>query len=148
MNTTIVAITARALFGRRRFLLLFPLPLLMIGLAVLSDRLGASPSDWAPPVILTLGLSVVLPITALIVGTGVLGARTDDGTVVHIVTKPLPRYEIIFAKLAVATGVTAAATAVPMFVTGLLADGVRFGLGLVVGCTLGALAYSAVFLAL
>jgi ABC-2 type transport system permease protein len=148
MNTTIAWITMRGLFGRRRFWLLFPLPLLMIGLAVLSEAFGASPSDWAPPVIIGLGLTVVLPITTLIVGTGVLGAEIDDGTVVHILTKPLPRREIILAKLAVSTVISAVAAAVPMFIVGVMAEGTGLGLALVVGCALGALAYSAVFLAL
>ena len=47
-----------------------------------------------------LGLAVVLPVIALIVGTGVLGSEIDDGTIVHILTKPLPRRDIILAKLA------------------------------------------------
>src|SRR5262249_10265113 len=47
-----------------------------------------------------------------------------------------------------AATVTAVATAVPMFVVGLLADSVRMGIGLAVGCVVGALGYSAVFLAL
>ena len=43
MNATIARITARGLFGRKRFLLLLPLPLLVIGLGVLADSLGARP---------------------------------------------------------------------------------------------------------
>ena len=46
-----------------------------------------------------LGLAVVLPVIALIVGTGVLGAEIDDGTIVHILTKPLPRWQIVLPKL-------------------------------------------------
>ena len=34
---TVASITLRALFGRRRFLLLLPLPLLVIGLAALGN---------------------------------------------------------------------------------------------------------------
>ena len=95
-----------------------------------------------------LGLAVVLPVVALIVGTGVLGAEIDDGTVVHILTKPLPRWQIVLPKLAVAAGVTAATVAVPLYVAGVLADSVRLGLALAVAAALGALAYSALFLAL
>ena len=53
---------------------------------------------------------MVLPVIALIVGTGVLGSEIDDGTLVHILAKPLPRREIILAKLAVAVGVTTVVT--------------------------------------
>ena len=75
MNLTIARITARGLFGRRRFLLLLPLPLLLVGLAVLPDSFGAAPRELGPVTVLVgLGFAVVLPVIALIVGTGVLGS--------------------------------------------------------------------------
>ncbi|MEU3453238.1 ABC transporter permease [Micromonospora sp. NPDC006766] len=146
--STVTWITARGLFGRRRFLLLLPLPALLLALAIVSRALGVHPSQWGPPVLVGLGLAVVLPVVALIVGTGVLGAEIDDGTVVHILTKPLPRWQIVLPKLAVATGVSAATVAVPLYVAGVLADSVRLGLALAAASALGALAYSALFLAL
>ncbi|MBQ0905945.1 ABC transporter permease [Micromonospora sp. U21] len=146
--STITWITARGLFGRRRFLLLLPLPLVLLGLAVLCRSLGVDPGEWGPPVLVGLGLAVVLPVVALIIGTGVLGAEIDDGTVVHILTKPLPRWQIVLPKLAVAAGVSAATVALPLYVAGVLADSVRLGLALAAAATLGALAYSALFLAL
>ncbi|MEU5787808.1 ABC transporter permease [Micromonospora purpureochromogenes] len=146
--STVSWITARGLFGRRRFLILLPLPLLLLGLAMLCRSLGVEPGDWGPPVLVGLGLAVVLPVVALIVGTGVLGAEIDDGTVVHILTKPLPRWQIVLPKLAVATVVSATTVAVPLFVAGVLADSVRLGLALAAASALGALAYSALFLAL
>ncbi|MEV0942273.1 ABC transporter permease subunit [Micromonospora wenchangensis] len=146
--STVSWITARGLFGRRRFLMLLPLPAVLVLLAVLCRSLGVDPGQWAPPVLVGLGLAVVLPVVALIVGTGVLGAEIDDGTVVHILTKPLPRWQIVLPKLAVAAGVSAVTVAVPLYVAGVLADSVRLGLGLVVASSLGALAYSALFLAL
>ena len=90
----------------------------------------------------------MLPVIALIVGTGVLGSEVDDGTIVHILTKPLPRRDIILAKLLVAAGVSALVSAVPLFVVGMLAGNVRFGLALAVAAAVGALAYSALFLLL
>ncbi|MFU8851629.1 ABC transporter permease [Micromonospora sp. SL1-18] len=146
--STVTWITARGLFGRRRFLLLLPLPALLLALAIVSRALGVHPAQWGPPVLVGLGLAVVLPVVALIVGTGVLGAEIDDGTVVHILTKPLPRWQIVLPKLAVATGVSAATVAVPLYVAGVLAESVRLGLALAAASALGALAYSALFLAL
>lgn len=146
--STISWMTARGLFGRRRFLLLFPLPVLLVGLAVLSRSVGIDAAEWGQPVLIGLGLGVVLPVTALIVGTGVLGAEIDDGTIVHILTKPLPRWQIVAPKLAVATGITALTAAVPLYVAGVLADSVRLGLALAVASAVGALAYTAFFLAL
>ncbi|MEV4628954.1 ABC transporter permease subunit [Micromonospora sp. NPDC049523] len=146
--STISWITTRGLFGRRRFLLLVPLPLLLVTLAALPRAAGADVRQWAPVVLVGLGLAVVLPVISLIVGTGVLGAEIDDGTIVHILTKPLPRWQIILPKLAVSAGVSAVTVAVPLYVVGVLADSVRLGLALVVASAIGALAYSAVFLAL
>ncbi|SCG34140.1 ABC transporter permease subunit [Micromonospora halophytica] len=146
--STVTWITARGLFGRRRFLMLLPLPAVLVALAVLCWSLGVAPADWGPPVLVGLGLAVVLPVLALVVGTGVLGAEIDDGTVVHVLTKPLPRWQIVLPKLAVATGVSAATVAVPIFVAGMLADSVRLGGALAAASALGALAYSALFLAM
>ncbi|MEH1129184.1 ABC transporter permease subunit [Micromonospora sp. CPCC 206061] len=148
VTQTITWITARGLFGRRRFLLLLPLPLLVIGLAVLSRAFGVAPEHWGEPVLVGLGLAVVLPVIALIAGTGVLGSEIDDGTIVHVLTKPLPRWQIVLPKLAVATAATAVSVAVPMYVAGVLADSVGLGLALAAAGTLGALAYSALFMAL
>jgi len=146
--STVAYITARGLLGRRRVLLLLPLPILLIGLALICRAYNVDASQWGQPVVVGLGLAVMLPVIALIVGTAVLGSEVDDGTIVHILTKPLPRRDIILAKLLVASGVTAVTTAVPLFITGVLADSVRFGLALVVGAAVGALAYTALFLLL
>jgi ABC-2 type transport system permease protein len=146
--STVAYITTRGLFGRRRALLLLPLPVLLVGLALICRGYDVNPADWGTPVIVGLGLAVVLPVSALIVGTGVLGSEVDDGTIVHILTKPLPRWNIILAKLGIAIGVTAVTAAVPLFIAGMLADSVRLGLALVVGAVVGAAAYSAFFLLL
>jgi ABC-2 type transport system permease protein len=144
-NPTIARITARALFGRRRFLLLLPLPLLLVGLAVLSAGVGGKPENWFEPVVHALGLTVVLPVLALVVGTGVLGSEVDDGTLAHILAKPLPRREIVLSKLVVAVGVTTLVTGVPLALCGLIAGSSRLAGGLAVGAFVGSLAYSALF---
>jgi len=146
--STVAYITARGLFGRRRLLLLLPLPALLVTLALICRGYGVDPRQWGTPVIVGLGLAVVLPVIALIVGTGVLGSEVDDGTIVHILTKPLPRRAIVLAKLLVAVGVSTVATAVPLYVAGVLADSPRFGLALAVGAAVGSCAYSALFLLL
>ncbi|MGX6602710.1 ABC transporter permease [Micromonosporaceae bacterium Da 78-11] len=146
--STVAYITARGLFGRRRALLLLPLPALLILLAVICRGYGVDPLEWGQPVVVGLGLAVVLPVISLIVGTGVLGSEVDDGTIVHILTKPLPRRDIILAKFLVAAGVSTVTSAVPLFVAGVLADSTRFGLALAAGAAIGACAYSALFLLL
>jgi len=146
--STIAWLTARSLFGRRRVWLLVPLPALVILLAMLAAWVGVSPEYWAGPVIAGLGLGVVLPVIPLIVGTSVLGSEIDDGTIVHILTKPLPRWQIVMPKLAVAIGVSVVTVAVPLYAAGVLADSVRLGVALVVAGVICAVAYSALFVAL
>jgi ABC-2 type transport system permease protein len=148
MNATIAWITARGLFGRRRFLLLIPLPLILLAVAALGRASNVGPDVWGPPVILGLGFGAVLPVIALIVGTGVLGSEIDDGTLTHVLAKPLPRSEIVLTKLGVAAGISAVVAAVPMLGVGLLADSPALAFALVAATTIGALAYSALFLAL
>lgn len=149
MNITIARITARGLLGRRRFLLLLPLPIILIGLTALAHGLRPQDaSEWARPILDGFGFGVLLPLIALIVGTGVLGAEIDDGTIVHILTKPLPRTQIVLAKLLVAVAITAVASAVPMFVAGVIADSVRLGLGLALACTVASFGYCALFVLL
>jgi ABC-2 type transport system permease protein len=148
MNLTIARITARALFGRRRFLMLLPFPVLLVGIAILAESLGASLDNWGQPVIVALGIVIMLPVVALIVGTGVLGSEIDDGTIAHILAKPLPRAEIILSKLYVAIGVTAVTTGVPLFLTGLIGGSTSLAVGLLVGAVVGSIAYSALFMLL
>jgi ABC-2 type transport system permease protein len=148
INTTVVRITLRGLLGRRRFWLLLPLPALVVGLALLAELVGATPAEWGQPVLIGLGFAAVLPLLALVVGASVLGSEIDDGTVVHILAKPLPRREIVLSKLLVAVAVTTVSAGAGMVVAGLVAGSARLGLGLLAGTALGALGYSALFLAL
>ncbi|MER5266105.1 ABC transporter permease subunit [Actinosynnema sp. NPDC002837] len=149
MNPTIIRLTARALLGRRRVLLLLPMPIILLGLTLLSvSSEDDPPSDWGPLVFSNLGLAVILPLTALIVGSSALGLEIDDGTITHLITKPLLRSEIILSKLLVSWLVTTTATALPLAIAALIAGSGTLAVGLVLGTALGALAYSALFLAL
>ena len=78
----------------------------------------------------------------------VLGSEIDDGTVVHILTKPIPAGRSCFSKLVVAFGMTTITVAVPMLIAGIVTDGLRLGLAFAAACTVGALAYSSLFIAL
>jgi ABC-2 type transport system permease protein len=148
MNLTIMSLTARALLGRRRVLMLLPMPVLLIGLTLIGVMSGEDDSEWGPVVFANLGLSVILPLTALIIGSSALGLEVDDGTITHLLTKPLPRSEIVLSKLAVAWLVTTVATGVPLAAAALIAGSGSLAVGLVIGAAIGGLAYSALFLAL
>jgi ABC-2 type transport system permease protein len=148
MNMTIASLTVRSLLGRKRVWLLLPLPVLLIGLTLLGHLHDAVNTDWIRPIEQGLGFGVVVPVMALIIGASVIGSEIDDGTIVHILTKPLPRREILTAKLVVAAAVTAITTGVTMFVAGVIAIGLRFGIGLAVGAAIASCCYCALFVAL
>lgn len=149
MNAVVGRVTARALLGRRRALLLLPLPLLLIGLAA-AGRGMSDPAEWAVDVIGVLGVGAILPLVALIVGTSVLGSEIDDGSAVVLLATPVARRDVVLTKVAVASGVTALLAAVPVFLAGLVATGEAGGitLGYTVGTLAGSVVYCAVFVAL
>jgi ABC-2 type transport system permease protein len=147
-NPTIARITLGSLLGRTRALLLVPLPVVLVGLTLLGHGVHPDATDWQGPVVNGLGFAVIVPVLALIIGTSVVGAEIDDGTIVHILTKPIARSEIVLTKLGVAAGVTGLVNGVMMFVCGLLISNVRLGLGLAVGAVVASICYCALFVAL
>jgi ABC-2 type transport system permease protein len=93
------------------------------------------------------GFTVVLPLTALIIGTSVLGAEIDDGSVIHLLATPVPRWVVIGSKYTVAAGLTMLFAAVPELVAGVIATGgvTKLAVGLFTGALAGSLMYNAVF---
>jgi ABC-2 type transport system permease protein len=155
MNTTVFALTLRQIGGRKRILLVgLAAALAPVGLALIY-RLGTGddPVDWTANTLLdSIVITVVLPLACLMVGTSAMGDEIEDGTAVYLLSKPLPRREIIFAKAAAAMLVTAAfvlpgAALAPM----LSLEGAE-GDGLIVGffmaCIFGICAYTMVFVLL
>jgi ABC-2 type transport system permease protein len=147
MNGTIISITLRGLLGRRRALLLIPLPLVVIGIGLLArDSTQAEAVD----ILNGLGLSTVLPLTALILGTAVLGSEMEDGNLVHLLSKPISRAEILLSKLLVAVVATVLVGAVPILIAGILMTGSYSSIarGFFVGALAGSVLYPAIFVAL
>src|ERR1700684_4387896 len=147
-NPTIAAITVRATLGRRR-VFLFAIPaviLIALTLVLRASRPGADVL-WPDRVLGDFGFSVLLPLTALIVGTGVLGAEIDDGSAIHLLATPVRRGAVVVPKCAGAATVTAIFAAVPELLAGLLApNSGKLAFALFIGALAGSVIYSAVFL--
>ena len=126
--STVASITLRATAGRKRAIL-FALPPLILVLVTALLKAAHAQGDWPSAILGGFGLDVVLPLTALIIGTSVLGAEIDDGSVVHLLATPVPRSTVILTKFAVATALTMVFAAVPEFLAGLIAAGGRAGCG-------------------
>jgi ABC-2 type transport system permease protein len=146
--------TARALLGRRRTILMLLLagaPVL-VGLLVRLGSRGPRPGTLEPT-LEGLLVTTVLPLVALVFGTAALGSELDDGTAVHILTKPIPRWVIVIPKLLVAGGLTAALLVASTLLAGLLLGGtgareIGVTLAFAVGVLIGSFVYVAIFVAL
>ncbi|MFE4518614.1 ABC transporter permease [Kitasatospora sp. NPDC056783] len=150
MNPTVARLTLRGLLGRRRGLLLLVAPVLLLVVAALASASGADAHEMTGRVLGTLGLGTLVPILGLVVGTGVIATEIDDGSIVYLLAKPLPRWRIVTTKLAVAIGVTWLFSVVPTLLAGLLLVGTQDGvaLGYAVAVLVAGATYSALFLLL
>ncbi|GAA2249715.1 MULTISPECIES: ABC transporter permease [Kitasatospora] len=150
MNRTVARLTVRGLLGRRRGVLLLAVPVLLLAVSVAARSSGADRHDLAVSILGTLSLGTLVPILGLVVGTGVIATEIDDGSIVYLLAKPLPRWKIITTKLAVAIATTWVFAAVPTLLAGLIIYGTKDGLALAftLGTLVSGAAYSAVFLLL
>jgi ABC-2 type transport system permease protein len=146
----IVEVTLRGLLGRRRTILLALLAGLPVLIALLIRASGGRPD--ADRVLDTLVVRLVMPLTALILGTSAIGSEIDDGTAVYLMVKPIARWRIALAKILVAVGLTAALVVPSVVLTALLLgrgpDATTSVIGFAVACLVGGSAYAAAFVAL
>jgi ABC-2 type transport system permease protein len=151
VNATVVRMTVYGLLGRRRVLLLLALPgLLVVVAAVVGLLVDDLQTDVTVGVLGALGMGLIVPLLGLIAGTGVIGPEIDDGSIVHLLAKPLPRSSVVVSKLLVAVGTGALLSAVGMLVAGLAMSGGREGVaaGYAVAALTASVAYGALFLML
>lgn len=114
----LLAITLRGLLDSRRTWLM----VLLAAVPVLTAAVLAAFSE------LTVGdrlfdrlmIQTVLPLIALVFGTAALGSELDDGTIVYLLSKPIRRARIVFAKSSVAAGLTLALAVPATVLTGLI----------------------------
>src|SRR5216117_1906308 len=143
----IASITIRATMGRKRALLFAIPPLILVLVTVLLKLAHPHDPSWPSQIVGIFGFTVVLPLTALIIGTSVVGAEVDEGSIVHLLATPVPRSVVIWSKYVVAAVLTAAFAAVPELLAGLIATGglTKLTVGLFAGALAGSVMYNAVF---
>lgn len=144
----LVGVTLRGLLGRRRALLMVLLAALPIIVGIVI-RLGGGRSD-APEILDTLVIRTVLPLVALVIGTAAIGSEIEDGTLVFLLAKPIARWRIALAKLAVAAALTVVLVVPPIVITGILVGGTGSSslaaiAGFVIAAMAGGTAYAVAF---
>ncbi len=149
MNLVIIQLSAQALLGRKRFLLLLVLPLALAALAV-TIRALAGPDVGYDEVVAGLGLGIALPLVALLATSSVLGPEIDDGSIVYLLAKPVSRRVVAASKFVVALGATVLFGAVPLPLLGLVISPGSTDLSLAwfAAGVLASAAYTGLFLAL
>jgi ABC-2 type transport system permease protein len=151
----IVGVTFRSLLSRRRSLLILLFVLIPIALALFIRAVAVpeSPDDIATTALDTFVVRVVLPLVALLFGTATLGSEIDDGTIVYLLAKPIPRWEILAAKLLVAEAATLVLVVPSTLITALIllvgtTGDMSIAYGYTVGVAVGAIVYVAIFVAM
>jgi ABC-2 type transport system permease protein len=149
LNPVVFRITMRATLGRKRALVFMLVPLVLLLITVALKAVANSPV-WPAEFLGVFGFSVVLPLTALIIGTSVLGAEIDDGSVIHLLATPVSRTSVVISKFAAAVTLTVMFGAIPEFLAAAIAKGAgdRLTVGLLVGALVASVAYNALFVML
>src|SRR5258705_1879643 len=149
LSPVVLGITLRATLGRKRALVFMLVPLVLILITVALKVVANSPV-WPAEFLGVFGFSVVLPLTALIIGTSVLGAEIDDGSIVHLLATPVTRLSVVISKFIAAMLLTIMFGAIPEFLAAAIANGFgdKLTIGLLVGALIASVAYNALFVML
>ena len=154
-NRTVVWLTRRQLFAKRRVYVALAV-LLIPALIALLVRFNAAEGDLdavgsLSTIYKEIVLGVLLPLTALVFGTSAFGGEVDDGTLIYLMVKPVPRWQLTFSKYLVAFLATVSVV-VPAIVLAWLAmqNGAPFRVPLAysLGVIIGAMVYCAIFVTL
>jgi len=150
VDRTVVRLTVAGAAGRRRGWWLLVLPAALLALAFAVRAFLGVDHDVAVDVLSGFALGTLLPLVALIAGTGAIAPEIDDGSITYLLAKPVPRGRIVRSKLAVAAVVAVATGALAVLVAGLVMVGLDQGIAIAfgVGAALAAVAYAALFLLL
>jgi ABC-2 type transport system permease protein len=154
-HRTVIWLTRRQLFAKRRVYVALAV-LVIPALIALLVRFNAAEGDLDAVGSLTtiyreIVLGVLLPLTALVFGTSAFGGEVDDGTLIYLMVKPVPRWRLTFSKFLVAFLSTVAVIGSAMILAWIaMQNGAPFRvpLAFVAGGIVGAMIYCAIFVTL
>ncbi len=137
----------RSLGTRGRLIALGSLGFIAVLLSILVRSRGTfDRTDAAFRVVDGYGLSVLVPVVALVFASAALGDPAEDGTLVYLWLRPVPRWQLAVAAAAAAFTITVPVAVAPVIVAAAVTGiGGRFVVGAACGSLLAAAAYTAVF---
>ncbi|MEA3078535.1 MAG: type transport system permease protein [Actinomycetota bacterium] len=148
--SAIFRLVLRTQFTKGRAAALGSVAIVGVLLAVAVRRLDSfTRPDHAYDLVQAYGLSLLVPLTSLVFAAAALGDPAEDGTLVYLWRRPLPRWQLALASFGAALCISVPFGVVP---TALAAAVTGSGRGIVVGAALASsvavVAYSGLFLAL
>ena len=112
IDTTVVWLTWRQLFARRRVYLAAAFAFTPFLVAVVFRLTAADIEKSGASFLITLLREVVigtlLPLASIVFGTAAFGGEIDDGTLVYLLVKPIARWRVVVSKYLVALACTVA----------------------------------------
>ena len=137
----------RALITRGRLLAMGALGFVAILLAILvRTSADLDRHNVAYNLVDSYGLSILVPVVALVFASAALGDPSEDGTLVYLWLRPVPRWQLATAAVLAALTVSVPLAVLPIVLGALISGtGARLVLGALFGSLLMAAAYSAVF---
>lgn len=145
----IVPLILRSVATRGRILAMAALGLIGVGIAAavrLSENWGSDSVEFpAAEVLADFGLTMLVPIVALVVASATLGNLVENRTLVYLWLRPVASWQIAVSALIAALIVVLPLVTIPLAaMAAIVGDGADIG-GAVVASALGALGYTAVF---
>lgn len=97
-----------------------------------------------------LGLSILLPLSALVLGAAAFGDLRDDGTLVYLWLRPVPRWIPVVAAFITVVGAIIPLVGIPLLAMAAITTNSEVDalVGTALSVAVGAVAYSAMFVAL
>jgi ABC-2 type transport system permease protein len=155
VELTLARLAFRQLTSSRRSLWALGLAAIPVLLAMVTRAQNLTPETATGNYVVqwqSLTVVVLLPIVALVVGTGIFGAEVEDGTLTYVLGKPVARWRMVLTRVVVAGLATAAVLVPATLLAGFVAldgrgpDGLAPALAAAVA--VGGLVYCALFVAL
>jgi ABC-2 type transport system permease protein len=156
LNRTIMWVTFRQLFTRQRFIAALVISVIPLIIAI-SHQATHGAYDMGTGRFLVgmykeFVIGTLLPLVAVVFGSSAFGTEMTEGTIVYTLVKPEPRWRVVLSKFTVAALATALVMVPAVFLPWTLVDKAEFPLSVPMvimgGAAIGALLYSALFVAL